>query len=384
MLDATKRQSNIEALRIIAFTMVVSIHVSASGVGYFPTDTLNWAFANMVDGASRTAIGLFILIAAYFLSTKESTPSYIARRWFQIIYPVLIMILIICIYSPPENFPEITNIFVQLLQGNFRSYHRIPNSHLWFVYPFILMVALSPVMNHAIKSMDRKTYQKALAILLITLIIPQSIEDFTANNIFYNVNDNLFYFIALYFIAGYIRKFDFQISFSKAISVWFITTALVIGLCYTYTNILHVSDPSYAYDAYIRFYDNNNILVVTGATFLFLAFRQVRFSNRFVSLCGKATFDAYLIQYFILFMIMKEWPIKYAGNTDIVGYSIQAFSIIGIAVVLSLGYGILRYYFDKGATRVIKYSKLDIKSHIAFNHIVKKTQMIYSRGKMNE
>lgn len=361
MVKESKRLSNIEALRIFALISVVAIHVCEPAVLAFPTNSINWAFANAIDGASRVGVDIFILIAGYFLCMKNLTLKGIARRWLLILYPLMVVVLVYFLYSPPTSVPDATFFLKQLSQGTSSSYHRILTGHLWYIYPFLLMVALSPLMNHAISSMDRETYRKVLLVLVTIVIIPHTVEDFTTSSIFFQTNDTLFYFLALYFVAGYIRKFDVRVDPKKTLGLWLITTASVIALCYYYTNVIQA--PSvYVNKAYTSFYGFDDLLVFLGAIFLFMAFRQMELKSRVVSLCGKFTYDAYLVHLFFVFIILNIWPFDYTRSTPFLDYSTHALGVIGVVVALSMGYGLLRYAMDLGLMAAIK--RADIRERV--------------------
>lgn len=359
MVEATKRLSNIEALRVIAFSMVVFNHVAGGGLLFFYTNSANGLFANLVTSWSKVAVDVFVLIAAYFLSAKDLNPKGIARRWVLLVWPILIMAAAYVIYAPPQTPNAIPDFLLHIAQGSiYSTYQGLSWTHVWYVFPFLFMVALSPLMNRAISSMDHSTFKYVLGILIAIILIPPTLHQFSTYSIVYEDDDHLLYFIALYFIAGYIRKYDIRMATKKALLVWFSTVILITVLTFIYSNTPGVPT-EYQSNIYMRFYDINGLLVISGAVFLFMAFRQIEFKNRTVSLLGRFTYDAYLIHPLAIAIGYMFVPIWYRQILPFHDYSTQMLEIGIIAILLSLVYGMVRYFMDLGLEKLIKLSKLD-------------------------
>ena len=114
-LEPTKRLSNIEALRILALVLIIGVHVSSWGLVNAPAGSSNWLSATLICSFSRFGVNVFVLIASYFMCSKMLDLKGIAKRWWALVFPVIVLTLLIFLFSPPASIDEV----IQYLRTSF-------------------------------------------------------------------------------------------------------------------------------------------------------------------------------------------------------------------------------------------------------------------------
>ena len=188
------RNSNIELLRIISMLLIVAYHYACHGYNLVKFDDL---FNQHVEGilllGGKLGVSCFILISGYFMVRTKITlyklVKLIAQVWF---YSVGIAALFLLVLRPAE--PLGIKDFVMAVVP-------IGTGAYWFMTDYIVLMLISPVINLAIEKMD-KTHHRNMIILFV--VIWSVIPSFTSVEYAYN---DLGWFLVLYFIAGYIRKY---------------------------------------------------------------------------------------------------------------------------------------------------------------------------------
>jgi surface polysaccharide O-acyltransferase-like enzyme len=291
------------------------------------------------------------------MSSKFLGVRDIARRWWLIIYPLLVISLVLFLLSPPNTLEEIALYFRDILTGTGTiGWHSLWLGQLWFIFPYMLLIALSPILNHAIRSMSRKEHMTAILILSGLFIAIPTINAFAATGLLFTINDtnnNLAYFIALYFVAAYVRKYDVTVLPLKGITISLLLGLAAFALTCVYTLLLALPSP-YPNGTYDLFQGNNTLFIYAGSIFLFLAIRSVSFHNSGISFAGKLTYDAFLFHSVVTYFISVNWP--EADSVSLPAGEFFSLMLLKILLVLliSLGYGLARYYMDAGLTKLLR------------------------------
>ncbi len=210
--------------------MIVSDHISWSGVTLIQTSDPNWLLPLLVNTCSRFGVDLFVLIGAYFMCSKALGVGGIAKRWLVILYPIAILLGAIYIISPPLSLQQVLNDSIRMLQGTPVSIQGIWLGHLWFIYPFLVLIALSPILNFAINAMDRGAHKKVMIGLVGLFIVVPTINAFTSISLLYVAGGPILCFITLYFVASYIRKYDVRMAPIKGVAIFIGAIAAVLAL----------------------------------------------------------------------------------------------------------------------------------------------------------
>lgn len=278
-----------EALRIIAMIMIVGIHYLGHGNGHdgilkHDPQLWNYWIACFFEACGSIGVNCYVLISGYFLLySKRFSYKKAAKLWGQVFfYSVGIYLLLLVIGWMPFS-PKL--LFELMLPVKFGNY--------WFVAPYIGLYLLYPYLNVMAIGMEKEKYQKFLMLLIAIL----SIYSFIVDSFHVSGGYSLIWFIALYFIAAYLRRFE--ISFSKKKLMLFY---LGISLFILMTKFcLYTLSLKYGFDGkgsnYFLLYNSPTILA--SSIIFFLMFKDFRIENsrwiRIIDFFAPLTFGVYLI-----------------------------------------------------------------------------------------
>lgn len=192
--NVTPRKSNIELLRIISMVMIIAHHVGVHSGFQFASDSLSvnslWVLFLKVVG--KIGVNIFVLISGYFLiNAKSLKTSKVLKLWLQILtYSLLIyMVLVICGLEPFGIVSLIKNILPMTY------------SDWWFASTYFVLYLLSPYINKLLNSLDKKEYQRLLALLAVCWsVMPTIFKKSWQSNY-------LLWFVFLYALAGYLKLY---------------------------------------------------------------------------------------------------------------------------------------------------------------------------------
>jgi len=161
----------------------------------------------------------------------------------------------------------------------FSIFNFTANSYSWYINMYIGLFIISPLLNAAIKTLERKK----LLIMICTLILITALPA-TFNPVFNNVSKvAYFYFpdwwaqiypIVYYLMGAYIAKY--KIGIKKAYCV-----ALIIFMIFLQT-ILQILANRYVFDNWV-FSDYHSIFIIVESLGLFLLFYSSNVKNNFIS-----------------------------------------------------------------------------------------------------
>lgn len=219
------RNWHFELLRIFSMLLIVATHYFASDNQSlrFNSEKLNsWIDAshNSLQMSGQIGVTLFVLISAYFLSRSTSNPiPRLLRLWIQIfIYAVgcfLSYILVMEILHRQQTFLTIRNVLASVFPITMGTY--------WFMSAFFAMIILGPFMNKLINVLSRNELVLFIGILIWIVFIwrvlnPSTLQYFT----------DIGYFSTIYFIGGYIRKYENTL---PTIKLWQVTLIWIFSYC---------------------------------------------------------------------------------------------------------------------------------------------------------
>ena len=291
------RNSNYELMRIVSMFLIVLWHIICHGhVLRNCSNPFLKIILEFIYFFTVVQVNSFILLSGYFQSKstfKQSKLwSIINANWF---YRVIILIFLTLIGLLSENNGVILR---EILPINIKQY--------WFVQCYVLLYCISPFINKALASLDKRSFQK---LLIILFIIFSFVPTFTGNN-FLNSNGHTFYqFVFLYIVGAYLREYPLDKSYLfKYVS----KNIYQICLIFIFFFSLIVNYFSYSFFSSILNYNSitkefafyfvdtstsySNPLVVTQSIAYFLFFGTLVIkNNRFINKCASLTLGVYLI-----------------------------------------------------------------------------------------
>ena len=277
---------------------LLQLGLPATGVGIF---------ANVIESFAISGINTYVLISGFFLSRSSVKISRIIKLICQVyFYTFLISIAMVIVgtFTLHEN-----NSLYKLVQYLFP----VSSEHYWFVTAYVIMYVLAPVMNAAMEKLTRKQARIVIFGLLLWFCLIKSFVPvlFPTDKFGYDYG----WFICLYFIAAYIRRYDVKLFYTakKSLLVYLISSLIIatmsISLYYVNLNwggFAHFQEVPFNY---------NFLFTLTASLGLFSFFRYFNMKESKVSdalrIIGPLTFGVYLLHMHI--EIRDRWVSWIAG-----------------------------------------------------------------------
>lgn len=344
------RNTGIELLRILAMFLIVYGHFISHGGGFVYEDSGSlYYLEGIIDSFSAFKVNIFILITGFFLIGKENfnIKQRLSKLWEnEMFYSITIMIIFVLCGMDIGIVDLIKSIIPTI------SYR------YWFVTTYVALILLIPVLNKAFQRMDKKQYQKSLLIMLVITSVWQTLMPFvtTVDN---HQGYSLLWFIVVYAIGGYIRRYySYKKIPKKKLFLIYITCSLIQ---FAYAEIFTYIEKKTNMIMDIPYY--NSLFVICSSVMIFLIFFQINFKGNL----GKAV--NYISGSVISIYLISDNPlirdILYTNILHISKYQNRGlFSILSItgAVVLTFGSCLIidiikRWIMDKSILKLKKYKK---------------------------
>lgn len=305
----SKRETNIDLLRILAMLMVITLHsinnpeISAGNVSFSMYNTILIRF---LDSLSLTANGIFIIISGYYMIDKKMNLKKILSLWGRVLfYSILIYI--------------VSEFVLGIKTTTYESFFPLLTGQYWFISAYIVLCFLSPVLNILANKLSQKQYKYFIVFMIVTLGIIKVF--FEKSGTF---SGTLLPVFMLYFIGGYIRKYieikEKQYYFAK-----YILLACIFTLIFIILAILPRIIIPKAYGSIVNFLadfrQHDNLIMIAMTIFVLLKFRTIKIKsqtiNQIITFIVPSVFSVYLIHYNIniRWYIWNLLGINYYANT---------------------------------------------------------------------
>jgi surface polysaccharide O-acyltransferase-like enzyme len=319
-----KRNPSFELLRIIAMLMILMLHYNA-GTGALlqlglPATGVN-IFANTIEAFAISGINTYVLISGFFLSKSSVKISRIIKLICQVYFYTFLVslaMMIVGTYSLHQG-----NSLYKLVEYLFP----ISSEHYWFVTAYVIMYVLAPVMNAAMDRLSRNQARIVIFGMLLWFCIIKSVVPvlFPTDRFGYDYG----WFICLYLIAAYIRKYDISLFYNarKSFMVYLISSlviaAMSISLYYVNYNrggFAHFQEVPFNY---------NFFFTLTASLGLFSFFRYYNMREGRIAdavrIVGPLTFGVYLLNMHV--EIRDRWVSWICGLIgEVPDYSVLLFA----------------------------------------------------------
>lgn len=256
------RRSSLELLRIFCMFFIVAHHFGLHGqYGDMQMSQFNSFIIMVLSAGGKLGVNVYILISGYFLvNSKFKLKRLVNTVLLTIFYSVSVYLALVLIV--PELQFSGTDFVASLFA--------IKNDAYWFVTCYVAMVILSPFINKLIHVLNHREH-----LILIAILVFMQLELY--GYVTYFPLSQIAWFITLYIIAGYLRKYPNKFLQSKLITgIASLVFCTVIAVTYM-TGM-------------------TNIVCILTALSLFCFFNNLNIkTNKFVNLISKTTFAIYLI-----------------------------------------------------------------------------------------
>ena len=297
-----KRYSNFELLRIVSILLITLHHMTLT-VGINSTDMYVRLWGQFFYIGGKVGVNCFVLIGAYFLCDKDFKLTRIISLHRKVwVYSIIGLIVGIAGFT---EYLSLINIA--------KSVFPILFVHYWFLTSYVGLLIVAPLINMVLSKISRKEH---ISILLVLFILYSVIPTFTAQTIF---NSNLGWFIFLYFVSAYIKKYGLKWSGKYFILIWM----FIWGMSVVFTLL----EPLFPFlREGTNFFTGMYIIPQFLNTLsIFMAFKNMRIENGFVNFCGKHTLACYLLQSNCILINFRVILFEYVfGHTNVYLYPLVA------------------------------------------------------------
>jgi surface polysaccharide O-acyltransferase-like enzyme len=242
--------------------------------------------------AGKVGVNAFLMVSAWFLCmTGGFKPSKFVRVWLPLFFWVA--------------FVGLFFHFLPALRLEYNLYYwrktllPFTTNSLWYATMYLTIYCMSPMLNAAVRGMDRKAHKW----LLLCMFILFSVVPFLTNGVGpFDDQDSFLYFVFVYMFIAYIRKYDLKL-FRYQWTGW-----LMFLLSWTGMYWLGVWNEAAELDLAVR--TNYTPLMLTCALGLFTAFKNMKAKpNAAVNVIASATFGIYILHEhdFLRKIIWQGW-----------------------------------------------------------------------------
>ena len=265
-----ERQSNFELLRLVAMLMVMLCHA----VGYVEETDLAG-----VAGIGKLAVGqlclvcvdVFVMISGWF-GIKASLRGA-AKLLFQVVFLALLCFGVFAALGLPVSFRK--DILPYLLFGY----------GYWFVVSYLILYALSPVLNAFVERASKKEFGG----VLIAFFAAEFVFGFLLDAGHFDYGFSPLFFIGLYLLARYVRMYPGKLSsFRKGTDL-----AIYLGVSLLSMVLFWFGYKWFGMGFHLNHYDSP--LTVVAALYLLLFFSKLNFRSKTVNWLAISAFAIYLL-----------------------------------------------------------------------------------------
>ena len=312
-----KRDANIELLRIVAMLMIITLHFNNQSKALLvlgePASNVQ-IFATVLEAIAITGVNVYVLISGYYLSSSKVRLSKVLLLILQVYFYTLLIsgaMMIVGAYSvKPED----------KLDRALRYLFPISSEHYWFVTAYVIMYVLAPVMNAAVNTLKRKQLKTVIIGLLTWFCFIKSIVPvkFGTDRMGYDFG----WFICLYLIAAYIRKYNVVLFIdAKKSALVYLVSVVVIAAFSLVFYMINLATGNFNYYAQVPCH-YNFFFALTGALGLFSVFRFMRLKENLfaevIRIIAPYTLGVYLLHmHFEIADRWVEWIEQIIGETPL-------------------------------------------------------------------
>lgn len=354
-----RRMANMEALRLLAMMMVVSLHYLGKGdiLGELtgPLAAKDHA-AWLLESFSIAAVNVYVLISGYFLvETKFRVKRLISLVLQILFYTCLIPVVLILtgLLSPAQL--TLYDVWQCIFPVNMK--------HYWFLSAYVLLFLFTPVLNAAVHALKKEQLRAVILLLLIVESLGKSV--IPARLALDGEGYDALWFMTVYLIAAYIRLYGITFLERKKTAV-----VCYIAACLGIYGLLMLIRGLYLFTG--RFEDfmksptgYNHLLTIAAAIALFYIFKDMGAGD------GKSRISAFLCKIapyslgvYLLheqIYVRFEWPLWLGAERCTSVGTLLVHWTLAIAVVMACGLAVdfCRGILFRSAGRALAGSRAD-------------------------
>lgn len=276
------RDSNMEALRIIAIFMILYIHAFGliSGMGYTEFGKNVTRLANAV---CNTGVSCFILISGYYGITFR-WKKLIRMEWMVIFYSLGMTLLGAAFF--PETMTD--SVFELLVKSCIPAASR----KYWFYSCYVCLMLMSPFWNRASEKVGKGLFTGFVGVMLVLFSI---FPTFLYFEITMDLGKGLINMTMLYLVGRWIRMYgDYTLRRKKGS----LLLLILVGINYlSHVFPIHISGIT------LRMTKDNSITNILIAILLLYLFKGFRFQSKTVNRVAEKVFAVFIMNTFVMELV---------------------------------------------------------------------------------
>ncbi|MDE6395200.1 MAG: acyltransferase [Duncaniella sp.] len=259
-----KRLSNMEALRIIAMSMILIHHFLIHGIT--PENiphNLYYVFNGLVYGG----VSVFFMLSGYF-SIRFSITGLVRLILTIVFFEVVNVIMCLSVGETPSLKEYMVILFFP-----------ISKSPYWFIKVYLFLYVTAPILNAGLRNMSQRNLRNTLILLVF----------FVFYGFNYYASTSYLHGAYLYCIGYYLNRYK---PFPRLGPGVLLTVFIVIRGLSGFGDWL-VNGAGFETD---YFHTYRNVMIFVSGVALILFFARLNFTSKTVNTLAKATLGCYLLQ----------------------------------------------------------------------------------------
>lgn len=308
-----RRDSKFEIIRILSMIFIVAYHYTMYG---------DWQDYNSVKiqffrPFGQVGVALFVMITGYFLAQKETTFTnawhHIDKLWVKTLIYSWVILCCALIFHWGKFYKR--DFLYAIFPVIFDEY--------WFITSYIVLILLTPLLNIPVRIFSKRDFFILIGIILIFAdIVPFIKNDGTPNAPLGNML-SVGAMLAPYFIAGFIRKYNFKV---KTWQACFVTMG---GLILEYSSMLILKHGIIGLDIANFTFGLCPLITAIGIFLVFLNLPS--FNSRIINRIASGVLATYLITEHPLFRIYFWHNLLHVNQFQ---YPFWKFVLMGILIAV--------------------------------------------------
>lgn len=294
-----KRADNIELLRVIIMFFIVVFHFICHGMKlWFVKDmnvdinsfksVFNYSMTWYIAIVTSIAVNTYVLITGFFLGNSLKINLLGGgKKIIKVLMPTIFYTVTLYIVYPllRESIPS----FERIISSVFPIY----NSVYWFVTKYVALIALSPIINILLNSMNKRLHLYLVTILLIvTCEISPTIG---YCHVYEAGGGTLLWFLTLYTSGSYISRYKTTDSIKLNAGKLFFAISIICTAIYLARNFYKMQHGGYTIISKPHY---NSIAIYALSCLILIWASNLNLKNSIlkkISGLGYLTFGVYLI-----------------------------------------------------------------------------------------
>lgn len=275
-MEISKRNSNIELLRIFCMCFVIGGHIVMK---YDCVDlgTVEYFIGNILRSFFAVAVNCFVLISGYF-GIKLNYKKLLKISMQVLFYSISIYILTLILGIHTFEFKKDILLLIPIISKQY-----------WFITIYFVLCILSPLLNIIIENINKEKFKQILIIIIVLFYILPTLQ-YMVNSptITGDAGYGIVNFVCLYFIGRYIRIYYNDRKSVFIYAMVYITSSISLFL----GNYILSKIFGFHFSSFISY---DTIFLLISAIALFLLFKNISIQSNVINRLSEYALSAFII-----------------------------------------------------------------------------------------